>query len=77
MYSKGLIPQQALDDALVTGVVDYNKAMKLLRAIQRQLESAPNPDQYFTTFCDVLKNQQDKTLTDIATNMLHQLGECV
>ena len=60
----------------MTGVVDYNKAMKLLRVIQGQLEFSLIPDQYFITFCDVLKNQQDKTLTDIATNMLHQLGEC-
>ena len=76
LYSKGLIPQQALDDVLVMGVMtDYNKAMKLLRVIQGQLEASLTPDQYLIDICHVLINQQHQTLTDIATNILHQLGE--
>ena len=78
LYSKGLIPQQALDDALVMGVItDYNKAMELLLVIQGQLESSPTPDQYLIDICHVLINQQDLPLTDIANSILHQLGECV
>ena len=65
-----------LDDALVMGVMtDYNKAMKLLRVIQGQLEASLTPDQYLIAICHVLINQQHQTLTDIATNILHQLGE--
>ena len=77
LYSKGLISQKALDDVIVPGIADYNKAMKLLRVIEGQLESSLTPDQYLIDICHVLINQQDKTLTDIATNILHQLGECV
>ena len=76
LYSKGLIPQQALDDVLVMGIMtDYNKAMKLLRVIQGQLEASLTPDQYLIDICHVLINQQHQTLTDIATNIIHQLGE--
>ena len=76
LYSKGLIPQQALDDVLVMGVMtDYNKAMKQVRIIQTQLEASLTPDQYLIDICHVLINQQHQTLTDIATNILHQLGE--
>ena len=71
-----MIPQQALDDVLVMGVMtDYNKAMKLLRVIQGQVEASLTPDQYLIDICHVLINQQHQTLTDIATNILHQLGE--
>ena len=71
-----MIPQQALDDVLVMGVMtDYNKVMKLLRVIQGQLEASLTPDQYLSDICHVLINQQHQTLTDIATNILHQLGE--
>ena len=71
-----MIPQQALDDTLVMGIMtDYNKAMKLLCVIQGQLEASLTPDQYLIDICHVLINQQHQTLTDIATNILHQLGE--
>ena len=73
-----MIPQQALDDVLVMGLMtDYNKAMKLLRVIQGQLEASLTPDQYLIDICHVLINQQHQTLTDIATNILHQLGESI
>ena len=73
-----MIPQQALDDVLVMGVMtDYNKAMKLLRVIQGQLEASLTPDQYLIDICHVLINQQHQTLTDIANNILHQLGEYI
>ena len=54
-------------------MTDYNKAMKLLRVIQGQLEASLTPDQYLIDICHVLINQQHQTLTDIATNILHQL----
>ena len=75
LYAKELVPQQALDDVLVIGLTDYNKAMKLLRAVQGQLEASLTPDQYLIDICHVIMNQQHQTLTDIATNILHQLGE--
>ena len=77
LYSKGLVPQHALDYVLVLGLDDYTKAKKLFHTIQRHLEASLTPDQYLSDICHVLIliNQQDLTLTDIATNILHQLGE--
>ena len=73
-----MIPQQAFDDVLVMGVMtDYTKAMKLMSVLRGQLESSLNSEQYLIDICQVLINQQHCTLTDIATSILHQLGECV
>uniref|UniRef100_A0A1X7T002 NACHT domain-containing protein n=2 Tax=Amphimedon queenslandica TaxID=400682 RepID=A0A1X7T002_AMPQE len=78
LHAKGLIPQQAVDDVLVMGVMtDYTKAMKLVNVIEKQLESSLNPEQYLIDICHVLINQQHCTLTDIATSILHQLGQSI
>ena len=58
-------------------MTDYTKAMKLMSVLRAQLESSLNPEQYLIDICHVLINQQHRTLTDIATSILHQLGECV
>ena len=62
---------------LVIGIDNYTKSSKLVNVIERQLESSLNPEQYLIDICHVLINQQHRTLTDIATSILHQLGECV
>uniref|UniRef100_A0A1X7T7L6 NACHT domain-containing protein n=2 Tax=Amphimedon queenslandica TaxID=400682 RepID=A0A1X7T7L6_AMPQE len=78
LLAKGLIPQQAFDDVLVMGVMtDYTKAMKLMSVLQRQLESSLNPEQYLINICHILINQHHCTLTDIATSILHQLGQSI
>uniref|UniRef100_A0A1X7US30 NACHT domain-containing protein n=1 Tax=Amphimedon queenslandica TaxID=400682 RepID=A0A1X7US30_AMPQE len=78
LHAKGLIPQQAFDDVLVMGVMtDYTKAMKLMNVLHGQLESSFNPEQDLIDICHVLINQQHRTLTDIATSILHQLGQSI
>ena len=62
---------------LVLGLTDNEKSCKLVNMIEQQLESSLNPEQYLIDICHVLINQQHRTLTDIATSILHQLGECV
>ena len=62
---------------LVPAVDNYTKAANLMNVIEKQLESSLNPEQYLIDICHVLTNQQHRTLTDIATSILHQLGECV
>ena len=62
---------------LVIGIDNYTKSSKLVNVIEQQLESSLNPEQYLIDICHVLINQQHHTLTDIATSILHQLGECV
>uniref|UniRef100_A0A1X7TBL0 Uncharacterized protein n=1 Tax=Amphimedon queenslandica TaxID=400682 RepID=A0A1X7TBL0_AMPQE len=77
LYAKELIPQQTKQEMLVPAVDNYTKAAKLINVIEKQLESSLNPEQYLIDICHVLINQQHRTLTDIATSILHQLGECV
>ena len=62
---------------LIFHVTDDKKSSKLVDVIEEQLESSLNPEQYLIDVCHVLINQQHRTLTDIATSILHQLGECV
>uniref|UniRef100_A0A1X7TEL2 Death domain-containing protein n=1 Tax=Amphimedon queenslandica TaxID=400682 RepID=A0A1X7TEL2_AMPQE len=74
LYAKELIPQQTKQEMLVPAVDNYIKAAKLMNVIEKQLESSLNPEQYLTDVCLVLISQQHRTLTDIATSILHQLG---
>uniref|UniRef100_A0A1X7SQR2 CARD domain-containing protein n=1 Tax=Amphimedon queenslandica TaxID=400682 RepID=A0A1X7SQR2_AMPQE len=78
LYAERLIPLDTKENIqTVTGISDYRKSSQLVSVIQRQLESSLNPEQYLIDICHVLINQQHHTLTDIATSILHQLGECV
>ena len=77
LYAEGLIPQQTKQEMLVPAVDNYTKAANLMNVIEKQLKSSLNPEQYLIDICHVLINQQHRTLTDIATSILHQLGECV
>uniref|UniRef100_A0A1X7T6C3 NACHT domain-containing protein n=1 Tax=Amphimedon queenslandica TaxID=400682 RepID=A0A1X7T6C3_AMPQE len=77
LYAKELIPQQTKQDMHVQGLADNKKASKLVNIIEQQLESSLNPEQYFIDICHVLINQQHRTLTDIATSILHQLGQSI
>ena len=76
MYAKELIPQQTKQEMLVPAVDNYTKAANLMNVIEKQLESSLNTEQYLIDICHVLINQH-RTLTDVATSILHQLGECV
>ena len=63
---------------LLMGVMtDYTKASKLMSVLQRQLEVHSDPNQYLVNICNVLINQQQQTLTDIAISILQQLGQFV
>ena len=58
-----------------TGENESKRTGKLVIVLQTQLETSLTPDKYLIDICHVLINQQHQTLTDIATNILHQLGE--
>uniref|UniRef100_A0A1X7TTV0 NACHT domain-containing protein n=1 Tax=Amphimedon queenslandica TaxID=400682 RepID=A0A1X7TTV0_AMPQE len=77
LYAKDLIPQQTKEEMHVLGITDNEKSSKLVIAIEQQLESSLNPEQYLIDICHVLINQQHRTLTDIATSILHQLGQSI
>uniref|UniRef100_A0A1X7SPT1 NACHT domain-containing protein n=1 Tax=Amphimedon queenslandica TaxID=400682 RepID=A0A1X7SPT1_AMPQE len=78
LYAEGLIPLDTKENIqTVIGISDYRKSSQLVSVIQRQLESSLNPEQYLTEMCRLLINQQHRTLTDIATSILHQLGQSI
>uniref|UniRef100_A0A1X7TJT5 NACHT domain-containing protein n=1 Tax=Amphimedon queenslandica TaxID=400682 RepID=A0A1X7TJT5_AMPQE len=78
LYAEGLIPLDTKEYVqTATGISDYRKSSQLVSVIQRQLESSLNPEQYLIDICHVLMNQQHRTLTDIATSILHQLGQSI
>ena len=74
LYAKGLISLDTMRD-MYSGENESKKAGKLFIVLQTQLEASLTPDQYLIDISHVLINQQHQTLTDIATNILHQLGE--
>ena len=76
MYTNKLIPLETRNNIHgITGEDDYRKASKLVMALERQLQTHSDPDQYLHDICHVLRNQQHQTLTDIATSILKQLGQ--
>uniref|UniRef100_A0A1X7T121 NACHT domain-containing protein n=1 Tax=Amphimedon queenslandica TaxID=400682 RepID=A0A1X7T121_AMPQE len=77
LYAKELIPQQTKEEVHVLGITNNEKSSKLVNVIEQQLESSLNPEQYLIDICHVLINQQHRTLTDIATSILHQLGQSI
>uniref|UniRef100_A0A1X7U917 NACHT domain-containing protein n=1 Tax=Amphimedon queenslandica TaxID=400682 RepID=A0A1X7U917_AMPQE len=78
LYAEGLIPLDTKENIqTVTGISDYRKSSQLLSVIQRQLQSSLNPEHYLIDICHVLINQQHRTLTDIATSILHKLGQSI
>ena len=78
LYAEGLVTSGTKEKMLLMGVMtEYDKATMLMTAVEQQLESSLEPAQFLRDICRVLANQQHQTLTDIATIMLHQLGESV
>uniref|UniRef100_A0A1X7TBV4 NACHT domain-containing protein n=2 Tax=Amphimedon queenslandica TaxID=400682 RepID=A0A1X7TBV4_AMPQE len=77
LYAKGLIPMETVNNIQTSASSDVVKSSQLVSVMQRQSESSLNPDQYLIDICHVLINQQHRTLTDIATSILHQLGQSI
>ena len=59
------------DEVLITGVLDYTKASKLMSVLQKLLDAHSNPDQYLADICDVFIKQQP--LQDITSSIMQQL----
>uniref|UniRef100_A0A1X7V0P7 NACHT domain-containing protein n=1 Tax=Amphimedon queenslandica TaxID=400682 RepID=A0A1X7V0P7_AMPQE len=77
LHAARLIPKLLRQEMLVIGIDNYTKSTKLVNVIEQQLKSSLNPEQYLIDICHVLINQQHRTLTDIATSILHQLGQSI
>ena len=77
LYAEGLIPEQARDKMfIVSRLTDHDKASELVSIIEKQLKASPHLDQYLIRTCEVLRDQQSPTLTDIANGELCGLYWC-
>uniref|UniRef100_A0A1X7TFQ9 NACHT domain-containing protein n=1 Tax=Amphimedon queenslandica TaxID=400682 RepID=A0A1X7TFQ9_AMPQE len=72
LNAKGLITQQIKEDMLVLGASNYEKSSKLVNVIQEILEASLKSHQYLTELCQVLQNQQNHALRNIAASILGQ-----
>ena len=73
LSSVDLVSDHVKDDVLTTlGIPRYVKCSKLLNEIQRSLRVF-NEEERLKLFCDVLKQQNDWTLSKISDNMLKEL----
>ena len=70
----GLIPGQVKDDVLTTERLSrYQKCSQLLNAVQRSLK-VYNEQEQLISFCEVLKKQDNRTVSRLCDDMLEQLG---
>lgn len=75
-YARKLITFETHNHVLTaTGLSDLQKSSQLVTALQTQLAASTTPEQHLIDMCHVLLDQKDLTLRDIATSILHELGE--
>ena len=77
IYSQKLISQAIYDDiTTTTGESAYQKSRRLVRELQRQIQSSNESDQkeMLLKICDVLLNFDDLKLKEIAVEIRSQLG---
>ena len=74
LSSVDLISDRVKDDVLTTlGISRYQKCSILLNEIQKSL-NVFNERERLISFCDVLKQQNDWTLSRVSDDMMRQLG---
>ena len=76
LQKEELITQDVIDSILpTTGVPPKDKARQLVANLQFSLRAQPRPDKYLIDVCQVLHNQEDKTLREIANSIRQNLGK--
>ena len=76
LYAKELITTEIKSHIqTATGISDLLKSSQLVTKLEALLLASHDPDQYLTNICHALIDQNHKTLADIATSILRQLGK--
>ena len=76
LYAKGLITKETKSHIqTATGISNLLKSSQLVTVLEVLLSASHDPDQYLIDICHALIDQNHKTLADIATSILHQLGK--
>ena len=76
LYAKKLISQETKGHMLVEAIDNFTKASKLVNAIELELDSSFNKDEYLLDVCLVLIDRKHQPLIDLAVSMLKETGEC-
>ena len=73
LIAEKLLATHVRNDVTSMNGTAYDKANKIVGELQRQIVGNDNPVQFLRQICDVLKNQEDKTLSNIGTKMMNLL----
>ena len=70
LYAKELIPSETKDEMLVSAITPYERASKLVNAIEKQLEGSLDSHQYLLDVFHGLRNQGNRALTDLVNSKI-------
>ena len=73
LIAEKLLSSHVRNDVTSMNGTSYDKANKIVGELQRQIAPNDNPVQFLKQICDVLKNQEDITLSNIGDKMMNLL----
>ena len=66
LFARKLVSRAVYDDLTTTNSYSiYQKGTKVVRELNRQIESSKEPEKTLVKICDVLRNIEDRRLRDI------------
>ena len=66
LFARKLVSRAVYDDLTTTNSYSiYQKGTKVVRELNRQIESSKEPEKTLIKICDVLRNIEDRRLRDI------------
>ena len=66
LFARKLVSRAVYDDLTTTNSYSiYQKGTKVVRELNRQIESSKEPEKTLIKICDVLRNIEDRRLRDV------------
>ena len=66
LFARKLVSRAVYDDLTTTNSYSiYQKGTKVVRELNRQIESSKEPEKTLVKICDVLRNIEDRRLRDV------------
>ena len=69
LYAKELIPQGTKDEMMISTITPYERASKLVNAVEKQLKASLDPCKYLLAVVYGLRNQGNRVLTDLVNSI--------
>lgn len=74
LFARKLVSRAVYDDLTTTNSYSiYQKGAKVVRELNRQLESSKEPEKTLVKICDVLRNIEDRRLRDVVDEIKMKL----